>query len=61
MSKVLAKIYCKKCDFGIIASNSLTVFKDGSSYASDKSISEELSLHNDKNKSHTEFDISASW
>lgn len=61
MRKVLAKIYCKKCDFEIIASDLLTVFKDGSCYASDKSISEELGLHNNKNKSHTEFDISTSW
>ncbi len=39
----------------------ITIFMDGSCYASDKSISDELDLHNDKNKSHREFDISISW
>jgi hypothetical protein len=61
MKKILTKIYCKKCNFEIIVSNSLTVFIDGSCYASDKSISDELGFHNDKNKSHTEFDIATSW
>ena len=61
MRRISAKIYCNKCDFAIIASNSLTIFNGGSYYASDKSIFEELGLHNNKNKNHTEFDISASW
>lgn len=61
MRKVSAKIYCKKCDFGIIVSNSLTVFLNGTCYTSENSISDELGLHNNKNKSHNEFNISTSW
>jgi hypothetical protein len=61
MEKVSAKIYCRKYDFGIIVSNSLTIFLNGSSYTSENSISDELELHNYKNKSHNEFNISTSW
>ena len=61
MKKITAKIYCKRCNFGIVVSNSLTIFLEGVSYTSYKSISDELGIHKEKNKNHTEFDVSTLW